>query len=160
MKSLLTEWWDQPRLVATVGAAERVRSLKAWANQYEKVDGLACLKHPLLSLSAPDLDVAWGTEYRAIRAVRPLQQSIDGLRRRGWCPGQEERIQNRLFAASEAYFSSKAHLKVWYHELLVAPQKTVGVIAEFLGLSCDDGVIELAAACVKSVPGSTELRHG
>jgi hypothetical protein len=42
------------------------------------------LKHPLLSLSAPDVLAAWGTGTVFVWAHRPLAESIERIHRRGW----------------------------------------------------------------------------
>lgn len=149
MKSLLSTWWSEPALVAAVDQPDRIPFLKAWGDHYEQRTGLACLKHPLLCLSAADLDVAWGTDYKAIRAFRPLNDSIERLKRRGWYRGQEERMQNHLFSASEAYFATKDHLRVSYPDLLASPRETVERVAEYLELSCSENTLAEAASFVR-----------
>jgi hypothetical protein len=74
------------------------------------------LKHPLLSLSAPDVLAAWGNETTFVGAHRPLAESIAGLNRRGWfdaTPGALDGVdanklradlQTKLWRSLRAFF--------------------------------------------------------
>ena len=84
LRSALVEWWCEPRLVEQVRQEDRITFLQWWAEYYESLKPVVCAKHPLLCLSARDLDVAWGSDYREIRSSRPLQKSIERLTARGW----------------------------------------------------------------------------
>ena len=80
----LRRWWDEPRLVEKVGRAKRVRVLEQWIKERE-AGGVRWvgMKHPLLSLCGDDLVQAWGEDTRFIRCCRPLEDSIDSLKRLG-----------------------------------------------------------------------------
>ena len=150
MKVLLAAWWAPPKLSATTRIDDRIPYFNTWGELYEGKSGNACLKHPLLCLSGSDLDAAWGSSYRAIRAYRPLEDSITRLKKRKWFEGQEHRIQTHLFNESEAYFSNKEHLKINYDNLLEQPKIEVIRIAEYLKIPYSDSLIDYASACVKS----------
>ena len=79
----LRQWWSEPELVETVSREERVRFLTEWMAQKER-EGFTdiAIKHPLLCLSAPDIDMAWGPEVRYVWSKRDLNESITGLARR------------------------------------------------------------------------------
>ncbi len=129
----LRVWWNEPELVENTDATTRIDYLKLWAQYHEASSDLICAKHPLLSLSAWDLDAAWGPAYKAIRASRPLETSIRQLTKREWFK-EPDRMQRTLFASCEEYFKSKEHLAVEYDELLKNPLKAVEQIADFLEL--------------------------
>ena len=66
----LRRWWDEPRAVERVPAAERIRFLEHWAAAPGCVPpGPMGAKHPLLSLCGRDLIAAWGLDVRFIWAV-------------------------------------------------------------------------------------------
>tara|TARA_R110000803_G_C11850125_1_gene305767 strand:- start:103 stop:681 length:579 start_codon:yes stop_codon:yes gene_type:complete len=149
LKNKLSEWWNAPSLQESSNQSERIAYLKLWAAYHEESSRVVCAKHPLLCLSAPDLDKAWGSEYKAIRASRPLQKSIERLAARNWF-SEPDRMQRVLHAASEDYFSRKTHFCVEYEELLLNPVAKTQQIAEFLDLNCSDEKIRKAASVVKS----------
>jgi hypothetical protein len=58
LREELISWWEEPNLVSVVPLEVRVAYLRLWAEYHEKSRSLVCAKHPLLCLSAPDLDLA------------------------------------------------------------------------------------------------------
>ncbi len=100
LSGTLRSWWGEPLATPMVPEHTRIGYLLAWAHFYEgRHPGPIGAKHPLLSLCGPDLLTAWGSAARFIRCGRPLNESIDGLRRRGWFPGHEVGLQTRLWDA-------------------------------------------------------------
>lgn len=149
LKQKLVSWWNEPALVESIPRADRIAYLKLWANYHEASSKVVCAKHPLLCLSAQDLEIAWGHDYKAIRAFRPLETSIERLQARGWF-AEPERMQKTLFRACEEYFDRKEHLVIEYEDLLANPQENTLRIAEYLCLDTSDERIAKAAAAVRS----------
>jgi hypothetical protein len=149
LKHQLCRWWNEPVLEESVSREKRVAYLRLWAEYHEASSPVVCAKHPLLCLSALDLDEAWGGDYRAIRSFRPLEKSIEGLVRRGWY-SNPTRMQRILYAESESYFSRKEHLRIDYGDLLDDPVGATRRIAEYLGLDCSDRKIGEAASIVRA----------
>ena len=149
LRAKLISWWNEPELVETVDQCERVSYLRLWAEYHEASSPIVCAKHPLLCLSAPDLDLAWGGDYAAIRAVRPLDESIRRLERRNWF-NSPVRMQNILHEASEKYFLYKRdYLSIEYEKLCYDPFRETVRIAEFLKLNVSDKVIMSASLVVR-----------
>ena len=155
LKNKLREWWSEPELVEKTGAATRIEYLQLWAEYHESSSEFVCAKHPLLSLSARDLDKAWGPGYKAIRASRPLDASIRQLTKRGWF-SEPERVQRTLHAACEEYFQNKEHLAVDYDELLVDPVGSVERLVDFFELNLPMKRIHRAASLVNPPVGEIE----
>jgi hypothetical protein len=104
LSTAVRRWWAEPLLRQRVAATERIRFLHSWAITQEFVrPGPLGAKHPLLSLSGPDLIAAWGPDVYFVRVWRSLEDSVDGLRRRGWFPGIEVPLQKRLWIALEEF---------------------------------------------------------
>lgn len=150
MRVLLAAWFQEPSCQARVDQAGRIPFFKAWAEHHEASTGLVCLKHPLLCLCAEDLDIAWGKNYKVIRAHRPLQVSIEKLQARGWFAGHEERMQTTLYEACEQYLTSKDHLNVEYDQILQNPLLQIQRIADYLEVSYTASTLVRAIACVRS----------
>ena len=152
LKEELRRWWRPPLLLESAPRNERVDYLRRWAEELEGNGAHAvCAKHPMLCLSAADLDEAWGDDYKAIRAARPLEKSIERLVRRRWFDGTAataERLQRALWDASEEYFARKEHLAVDHEELRAEPLAKVREIADYLELECEENVLRAAAAVV------------
>jgi hypothetical protein len=94
---------------------QRVQRLRDWMVEQEASTNSSVfgLKHPLLSLSAPDVLAAWGNETTFVWAHRPLAESIAGLNRRGWfdaTPGALDAnelradLQTKLWRSLRAFF--------------------------------------------------------
>lgn len=149
LKEALAEWWAVPRLEEQVAKESRMEFLKWWAEYHESRNPVVCAKHPLLCLSAFDLDRAWGEDYKAIRASRPLAKSIERLKLRGWYE-EPERMQRRLYQSCEQYFENKEHLSIEYDDLLSDPVGETRRIAEYLGLDSSDDNVSQAASVVRT----------
>lgn len=149
LKQKLVSWWNEPALLESVSKDERVAYLRLWAIYHEASSRVVCAKHPLLCLSAVDLDAAWGPAYKAIRASRPLEKSIERLTARGWF-AEPERMQRVLHKASEEYFSSKEHLIVDYDDLLANPLDNTRRIAKYLELDSSEANLQKAACAIRS----------
>jgi len=131
----LRRWWNEPQMQETVVSEARVRVLADWIADLD-CDGATHIgaKHPLLTLCGPDLIEAWGRDTKFIWTWRPVENSIASLKRRGWWPSQEERIQQRLWSAAHEFFATQAHMRVEFDSLLKDPHREVGRLIEFLGL--------------------------
>ena len=153
LKTLLEDWWGLPKLVEQVGREHRVPFFRWWAEHHETMKPVVCAKHPLLCMSAADLDEAWGPNYKAIRASRPLQKSVERLAARNWFQ-QPERIQHTLYDACEDYFREKEHLDIQFEDLLHDPVTMTRQIADYLGLdSSEDNVAQAASVVVQRSGG-------
>ena len=151
LRAQLVDWWREPALVEDVAREHRLPFLRWWVEQQEARNPLVCAKHPLLCLSAADLDAAWGPDYRAIRAARPLPDAIAGLARRGWFP-EPERMQQRLHFAAQRYLADKAHHAVDYDRLLADPEHEIRALLDWLELERPAAEVAAAAALVRRPP--------
>jgi len=126
-----------------------VKELGAWLGRVKPGAPALCVKHPLLGLCLPELEEAWGPETIFIHAKRPLEDSIRGLKRRGWFP-EPERIQRTIHAEIEAWISEgKSCLSVEYRKLVAAPESAIQRLAEDMELEVSKAVIERAVALVE-----------
>ncbi|MEZ6091313.1 MAG: hypothetical protein R3C05_25515 [Pirellulaceae bacterium] len=159
MSQQLRAWWSEPELVETVAADHRVRVLGDWMRDMESGDPARhwryCvemdqtitsdshpspkpmtpaigLKHPLLVLCGDDIEKAWGVETRYVWCHRPLSESIESLRRRGWWPGREVEVQSKLYDRATNFLAHKDHLRIEYAQLLTDPIKIVDQAIEYL----------------------------
>jgi hypothetical protein len=167
MAKFLRDAWNEPRGIATrLGPQHRVHRFRRWIEKMENRSRgrPVALKHPLLSLSAPDVLEAWGNETLFVWAYRPLNESIHGLRKRGWFANSSAPLQTKLWRALHDFFDCepaeggnpgrrpqtaaaapaaagvprcRAHrpLVVNYADLLVNPEGYVRRLAQGLGLS-------------------------
>jgi len=135
----LRAWWNEPDMTSATSSADRVAGLARWLRDMED-DGPPAVgaKHPLLTLSGPDLLAAWGTDVRFIWACRPIEESIASLARCGWWPGREPAIQSTLAGAAERFFSRAAApdrcLRIDFAAVLSDPAGTVDRIIGHVGI--------------------------
>jgi hypothetical protein len=107
----LRRWWQEPLGSESVSMSQRVNCLRKWVELQECLeDAPVGAKHPLLSLCGPDLLEAWGEETLFIWSYRSLAQSVEGLKRRRWWPGQEENLQRRIWQALHEFERSGARV--------------------------------------------------
>ena len=116
MVSFLSTAWNEPwGNPKTFRQEQRVQRLRDWmVNQEASTNSSVFgLKHPLLSLSAPDVLAAWGNETMFVWAYRPLAESIAGLNRRAWfdyTPGAPDSnklradLQTKLWRSLREFF--------------------------------------------------------
>jgi hypothetical protein len=152
LAAALRTWWDEPRLTECVAADERQATLAAWIDRQEAASTMpAGAKHPLLSLCAPQLHAAWGADTRFLWARRPLGESVDGLTRRGWFPGREAAMQERLWTAIDAFVGTGADVTpIDFAQILDDPPATARRLAALLGLAPDDARFTAAVASVRT----------
>ena len=187
MVSFLSAAWDEPYGNPKIYSPEqRVQRLHDWMMSREDSTNSTQvgLKHPLLSLSAPDALAAWGNDTLFVWAHRPLSKSIAGLNRRQWfapahlskAHGDQQRanIQTKLWRALRAFFECgpdggdgdgaaaadvagcRAHrpLVVSYAALLKDAHGEVQKIADALGLHPTEDAIARAEDLILSYSGS------
>jgi hypothetical protein len=130
LSARLRRWWREPEMVAAEPRAARVAYLSQWAERTESLRaGSACAKHPLLSLSAPDLVSAWGSDTAFVWAYRPLEESVRGLVRRGWFRGHEGDAQRALWDALHAFESDHGHVtRIAFADVHAERQATVDAL--------------------------------
>jgi hypothetical protein len=63
-----------------------------------------------------------------------LEESVASLQRRGWWPGEERRIQERLWNAATDFFSRQEHMRIDFTDLTRSPEEEIARIAEYLGI--------------------------
>jgi hypothetical protein len=148
----LRRWWNEPEIIEKTAAADRVRFLKHWIELQECAHpGPSGAKHPLLSLCGDDLITAWGPETRFIWSWRPLEQSIAGLQRRGWFPGSEESLQQRLWAALNDFESRHRDIvRLDWAQVQSDPVKATRQLAALAGLECSDDQLRTAAGFIRT----------
>ena len=146
----LRRWWDEPLLEPTVNAEHRVAALREWVERREvSPHAFVGAKHPLLSLSGPELVEAWGTETRFIWTYRPLKDSVDSIARLGWWPERREGAQEKLWEATHEFFENREHLRISFDDMLDSPNEQIAKLVEFTGLSPTDRQMREAVAFVR-----------
>ncbi len=142
-------WWSEPELVESAGLDERVRFLTEWIERKER-EGFTeiGIKHPLLCLSALDVEKAWGPGVCYIWSKRDLIDSIGGLERRHWYANPAA-MQLRLWDALIDFVATRQHLRVSYTELVGNPHRTIEQLVQELGLTVSDRKIERAAMTIR-----------
>lgn len=152
----LRNWWNEPHLCDCTAPAQRVRFLRHWIELQESTaEGPVGAKHPLLSLCGPDLLAAWGADVRFIWSYRPLEDSVRGLKRRSWFPGQEEHVQRQLWDALQAFERSNAAIfKIDWLHVRANPARGAQELAQAAGLDPSGTQLDAAASIVRrSAPG-------
>jgi Sulfotransferase family len=145
----LRRWWAEPHLREKVSQAKRVRVLAQWIHEREQGGAQwVGMKHPLLSLCGDDLVQAWGPETRFIRCCRPLQDSIDSLKRLGRTVNGEF-LQGTLMAALDRFFADREHLAVEFADLMSNPRREVERLMAYLQLTADAEKIDAAVRFIE-----------
>ena len=157
----LRRWWDEPRLREKVRQAKRIRVLAQWIKEREQGGAKwVGMKHPLLSLCGEDLVQAWGPETRFIRCCRPLEDSINSLKRLGRTVDGEF-LQGTLMAALDRFLAGREHLAIEFADLMGNPRREVDRLIEYLHLTADAAMIESAIRFIE--PGrrsKVEIEQG
>lgn len=152
LSARLRRWWREPEMLAAEPRAARVAYLSAWAERTESLRaGRACAKHPLLSLSAPDLVEAWGSDTAFVWAYRPLEDSVRGLVRRGWFRGHEREAQRALWDALHAFEAEHGHVtRIALADVLADRNSVVDTLLSVAGVGATPEQREAAIAFVRS----------
>ena len=147
----LRNWWTEPDLVERVAAARRIRFLQLWVQLQESVGfRVVGAKHPLLSLCVSDLVVAWGAAARFIWSYRPFDESVSGLKRRGWFEGHEHRVQLRLWESlQEIQGSTPGMVKLDWSHVREDPLSAARELATLADLRPSAAQLEAAASFVR-----------
>ena len=145
----LRKWWDEPRLVERVGQAKRVSVLADWIKEREAGGARwVGMKHPLLSLCGDDLVQAWGPETRFIRCCRPLEESMDSLKRLGRSVDGAF-LQGTLMAALDRFLAGREHLAIEFAELMSQPRREVERLMAYLDIPADEDKILAAVRFIE-----------
>jgi len=155
IKSKLCEWWDEPRMQKFTSKKQRVAYLRAWikrqeAEGYEHVG----VKHPLLCLSAYDLEAAWDKRVKYIWAHRSLNDSINGLEKRRWF-SHPKPLQEYLWHSAMEFFAEHEHLQINFDEMTAKPSATIARLIDYLQLETDKAQV---AAAVKGIRAKAEMK--
>lgn len=158
----ICEWAARfPAAEITRPREQLAAKLKRWISG--RLDGrsIAGGKYPHLCAMGDELIAAAGDGLRVIVCDRPLDESIDSLKRRsakstGWLAVSDEKsekVQRWLWAEREKFLAAipdpeKRVLRLPWRETLDRPMSAVTAIVEFLGISPTDEQIEAAAAHV------------
>ncbi|HBJ37081.1 MAG TPA: hypothetical protein DDZ51_20485 [Planctomycetaceae bacterium] len=188
LSALLRQWWNEPEFRETVARDERITQLRHWIEDYEEslapleTDGISAYtneeketekqshdgseivcgaKHPLLSLSASDIEAAWGKGVRYIWVRRELKDTIESLKRLNWWQDCE-RIQSELYEAAERFVLSRTNdgttFIVDFDQLQADPLAVIGRVSDFLGLRSSKEKIESACRHIRrSTSQRTEI---
>jgi hypothetical protein len=151
----LRRWWTEPLAQERVAAADRIQFLQSWAVVQEDArPGPLGAKHPLLSLCAADLVAAWGPKTCFVRASRSLEDSVAGLRRRGWFPDHEVVLQSRLWdALAEFEQSHPPTVTLDWNRVKSNPAWAARELASAVGLDPTKEQLAAAAALVHAPAG-------
>jgi hypothetical protein len=144
-------WWREPALQEMMPREARVQRLADWISAQEsRGKPWVGAKHPLLSVRGEDLLEAWGPNVKFIWTHRPVEQSIDStLRLRWWTPAQCESIQRQLYESLQRFFSTQAHLRVEFVDMIADPAREIARIVEFLEITPDPRDVESAVVSVQ-----------
>ena len=145
----LRKWFDEPRLVEKVGSAKRVRVLADWIREREAGGARwVGMKHPLLSLCGEDIVQAWGPETKFIRCCRPLDDSIDSLKRLGRSVDGAH-LQGTLMTALDKFFAGREHLAIEFADLMSNPRREVERLVQYLQIEADEAKIQAAVSFIE-----------
>lgn len=154
----LRKWWNEPRIAECVSSRHRIEFLKRWVN-LQQCAGQAPVgaKHPLLSLCGPDLVEAWGAETLFFWSWRPLRESVAGLQRRGWFPGHQLSIQQRLWDTLTDFVQSHSGVvRLEWDRVRSDPVWAARELACLTELRPSDSQLQAAAEFVR-VPTGTSV---
>jgi predicted O-methyltransferase YrrM len=150
LRTILVNAWDEPNLVRTGDSQVLVRQLKGWHTEARRTSTAICAKHPLLCLSLPEIERAWGPSVVYIRARRTLHDSISGLVRRGWFPNPDM-MQRKLHAAMESFFEGGTKsIDVEFDAIRENPVREIELLAERVGIAANSAAIHKAARLIES----------
>lgn len=150
IKQKLCEWWDEPRLQKFTPKKLRVAYLREWIKRQEAAGNTKVgVKHPLLCLSAGDLEAAWGKHVKYIWAHRSLPDSIRGLEKRRWF-SHPEPLQKFLWHSAMEFFAEHEHLQVNFEEMVAVPKVNIARIIDYLELKPDQAQLEAARRGIRT----------
>lgn len=144
-------WWREPQLREMMPREARVRRLADWIDwQERKPTPWIGAKHPLLSARGEDLQEAWGTDVRFIWTWRPLEESIDSIKRIGWwTPDLAESLQRRLWDSLQRFFAHTPHLRIDFADMVADPSREIGRMVEYLQIAPDPARIRTAVDSIR-----------
>jgi glycosyltransferase involved in cell wall biosynthesis len=147
-------WFDEPSGIATVNSEQRVACLKSWSTFQECSNhgGAIGAKHPLLSLCPDDIRAAWGPATRIIWAWRPLEESIAGIKRRGWFGDQAEPLQRKLWDSLNEYYQRAGMFQIQHWWVLRHPDEAARWLAEAAAIKPTEEQIQNAISFVRNSP--------
>jgi len=145
-------WWDEPRLREKVAQPKRIRILSEWIQRREQTGAKwVGMKHPLLSLCGEDLVKAWGEETKFIRCCRPLNESVESMKRGMGYRGDAQLVQSTLLEALDRFFASRRHLEISFADMMNNPGREIHRAIEFLQIT--PGNDDIASALQFVQPG-------
>ena len=131
----LRRWWDEahlPHLQEKVSQAKRIRILTEWIQKREQAGAESVgMKHPLLSLCGDDLVKAWGEETKFIRCCRPLDESVESMRRGMGFYNNPELAAETLFAALDRFFAHRPCLEITFADMMKNPAGEIRRLIQF-----------------------------
>ena len=136
LSCVLRHFWNEPHCNRHTRQDIRVDFLRNWIIGREALGSSHCgAKHPLLCLSLADLQSAWGNETLFVWSYRELEESIVGLRKRGWFGDKTEFIQKKLWTTLHEFdFANVNTLKIEYSSVLQDPSREIDRIIDACGL--------------------------
>jgi hypothetical protein len=154
----LRKWWHEPDAAESVPSVERVRFLERWVALHEcESQGPVGAKHPLLSFCGRDLVKAWGENTIFLWAWRPLNESIEKLKLRGWFPGNHESIQRRLWSSIMNFIASHPGVaKIEFSQARSDPRGTAQSLASLAGLHPSESTLRSATECIFPSTGTPQ----
>jgi predicted O-methyltransferase YrrM len=152
LRELMTRAIDEAGMVPKMEAERLVNELRKWFARIKPFAPALCVKHPMLGLCLSEIEEAWGPDTIFLRARRPLEESIRGLRRRDWF-SEPEWMQRLLNEEIEAFFSvGRPAISVEHGELLAYPEAVIRRLAAELEIELTEDVLERAVGMVR-IPG-------
>jgi hypothetical protein len=137
-----------------------VRNITQWIRSRQreaaKIGTIAGGKYPHLCVMGDELKAICGEGLRVIHISRPLEESIESLKRRsrlatGWLrvtDEQAEAVQRWLWEGKETFLRDVGHLDVEYDDLLRDPGSQIQRIIDYLEIEPTNEQIAAAIAHV------------
>ncbi len=152
LRERLVGWFGADGMSNPAENSRVTAGLKTWGAAMASTGVPFCAKHPLLSLCRRSLVEAW-SNITIIRASRPLEDSIQELKRRVWFDDAEQ-IQRRISGAIDEVTSGKEFIEVDFGRLMNDSAREVDQLVEALGIEISNSRRRASAALVNG-PGAT-----
>jgi hypothetical protein len=150
-----------PSPLITMDRLELARQISGWVRRRFIGRTIAGGKYPHLCAMGPELVEAAGDALRVVVCDRPLDESIESLRRRskdakGWLAitdAEAEAVQRWLSQEREAFlrtFPAERVYRVDWRAMQEDPAAVVGELVEFLGMEPTAAQLSAAVAHIKT----------
>ena len=138
IRNLCVQQFPEPELEPQNDERLRVKALQEWAREHRRKAPDNCemvgAKHPIMPLMIDEIARAWGHGTKFINVQRPLEDTIESLRKRNWRKFVTHKVSEKLDKARNEKIGNHDHMTVDYDALLADPRQWVQAIVDYLGL--------------------------